>query len=198
MALQLTDYLSINRGGTPGTAGGVTGTYLVDQMSALVALIESNIDLISTDANNDLTLGGDGKHYLDVSALETTTTLGYVPGTQILTFTDEDGVATNIDLSALTTDIHVNGASYVAGTGVLTLTDTDGVTPDIVIDLSTLRSIVTNNADGTWSHNDGNGTIVPIVSVSSDALNVLDIGADNGAHLAQEDTALFMHLAVAP
>lgn len=39
MALQLTDYMEINRGGTPGTTGGTTGAYYVGLLSDLSALL---------------------------------------------------------------------------------------------------------------------------------------------------------------
>lgn len=39
MAFQLTDYIGLNRGGTPATAGGQTGTYYTGLISALAALI---------------------------------------------------------------------------------------------------------------------------------------------------------------
>jgi hypothetical protein len=178
--------------------------------------------VVSTDLNNDVSVGTDGGAFVDVSALETltsltagttaaaaltyndeggtanvinltnaiqdgetTTTLTYNAGTTTLTYTDEDGVAFNIDLSALAADIFVNGGSFNAATTTLTLSDNDGGTADVTIDLSTLRSVVTPNlASGSWSHNDGNGTVQTIVSTSADANNQLTIGSDGGSFLA--------------
>lgn len=67
------------------------------------------------------------------------------------------GVAPNqtIDLSALTTDIYVNGAVLDATTNILTLSDNDPATPDVTIDLSAYTG------------------------VSGDAANLLTNGTDN-------------------
>lgn len=71
----------------------------------------------------------------------TLSTMTYNAGTATLTFTDGAGTATNIDLSALTTDIFVNGGSFDAATSVLTLTDNDGGTADVTVDLSSLLGV---------------------------------------------------------
>ena len=140
-----------------------------------------DIVLLSTDADNDVTTGSDGGVYFE----ESLTSLTYDGTNTTLTFTDENGVVSNIDLSALTSDIFVNGATYNAASTTLTLSDNDPATPDVVVDLSTLRSIITPDlATGSWSHDDGNGTVQTILSTSSDADNQLSIGADGGSYLA--------------
>ncbi len=116
-----------------------------------------------------------------IAAGETLTTFAYDAGTTTLTYTDEAGNATAVDLSALSTDIYVDGATFDPVALTLTFTDNDGATPNVVVDLSTLRSALTNNGDGTWTHNDGSGTTVIIRSVSADAGNLLTAGSDGGA-----------------
>ncbi|MBV7326763.1 hypothetical protein KFU94_00595 [Chloroflexi bacterium TSY] len=101
-----------------------------------------------------------------------------------MTYTDEAGNPTNIDLSGLTTDVYVDGASFDPGTMVLTLTDNDGGTPNVTVDLSSLRSSVTDHGDGTWTHDDGSGTTVTIRSISADVGNRVAAGSDGGAFLA--------------
>ena len=188
--------------------GDNTFTYTAEDGSAITFDIREGV---SADVGNSLSVGTDGKPYLDVSAAETLTavTTGVVAGHQIavytdedgvdtpinetvtslsynqtttvLTYTDEDGVAVDVDLSALTTDIYVNGATFDAGAMSLTLVDNSGTTGDVVIDLSTLRSVVTDNADGTYLHDDGNGVSVLIDTrdgISADAGNQLILGAD--------------------
>lgn len=71
-----------------------------------------------------------------VNIYETTTDLSYNSGTYELTYIDESGNSTVLDLSALTTDIYIEDADFT-GT-VLTLTDNLG--NDIIIDLATLQS----------------------------------------------------------
>ena len=81
------------------------------------------------------------------------TTLSYDNTTQVLTYINEAGATTTLDMSALAADIFVNGASYDATTSVLTLTDNDTGTPDVTVDLSQLLGVSTdpNNllGDGT-------------------------------------------------
>lgn len=72
------------------------------------------------------------------------TVLAYSNLTTELTYTDENGNNTVIDLGALTTDIFVNGGSFNAATSVLTLTDNDAGTPDVTVDLSTLLGVSTD------------------------------------------------------
>jgi hypothetical protein len=48
MAFQLTDYISLNRGGTPATAGGATGTYYVETITSLRALLMASPTLTGT------------------------------------------------------------------------------------------------------------------------------------------------------
>ncbi|MFK7942353.1 MAG: hypothetical protein AB8B85_05480 [Paracoccaceae bacterium] len=143
MAVQTTDYISVNRGGTP--ADGSSGTYYVDTIANVLALIVE----VSADAGNIITAGTDGGAFMNqavIQANETTTTLAYNAGTTTLTFTDEDGAATNIDLSALTTDIYVTGASIAAG--VITFSDNDGGTPDFTLDISGFINALTDNQAG--------------------------------------------------
>ena len=116
-----------------------------------------------------------------IQAGETVTALSYNATTTELSYTDEDGNVSVIDLSALTTDIYVSGGSFDAGTSVLTLVDNDGVTPDITIDLSSFVVSVVNNNDGTYDVMQNGVSVGQIDTkdgVSTDAGNLLSIGTD--------------------
>ncbi len=80
----------------------------------------SAVPVIDPSAQNILTCGVGG-----LLADETTTTLAYNGLTNELTYTDEDGAATVVDLSALAIDINIASVGYNAVTGVLTITETD-------------------------------------------------------------------------
>lgn len=156
MAVLSTDYLSINRGGTPGS--GNTGTYYVETVSNLLNLVVE----VSADAGNIVTAGSDGGAFMNqatIQANETTTSLAYNSGTNILTYTDEDGTATNLDLSALSTDLRVDGASISAG-GIITFTVNDaGTTTDFTLDMSAYyNSLTDNQAGGTFVLANGAGS----------------------------------------
>jgi len=95
-------------------------------------------------------------------AADIVTSLSYNTVTKMLSYTDELAAVSNVDLSAFAADIYVNAATFNAATGILSLSDTSAGTPVINIDISALRSIVTDNLDKTYTHNDGNGTLVTI------------------------------------
>jgi len=115
-----------------------------------------------------------------IQAGETVTVLGYDPATTMLSYTDEDGNVTAVDLSALTSDIYVDGASFDATSMMLTLTDNDGGTPDVVVDLSSLVMTITNNGDGTYTFVQGSNSVVVDTKdgVSADAGNLASLGSD--------------------
>ncbi|MCB0098500.1 MAG: hypothetical protein KDE46_22360 [Caldilineaceae bacterium] len=123
-----------------------------------------------------------------VDVAETVTTLAYDAASTTLTFTDEDGHPTTVDLGALTSDIHVDGASWDAASMTLTLTDNDGSTPDVVVDLSSLQGSMTDNGDGTYLYDAGDGTQTTIntnTPASADAGNLLATGSDGRPLLDQ-------------
>ena len=122
---------------------------------------------IGTNVANQITINTDGTSVIrDGVTGELSSPPGvmtYNAGTSTLTYTDGQGGVQDVDLSALTTDIFVNGGAYDANTMLLTLTDNDAGTPDVVIDLSTL------------------------LGVSTDANNLLVNGADGKPHLDVAD-----------
>jgi len=113
--------------------------------------------LIGTETANKITVSVDGTSITKPGGVLTATpgSMTYDPATTILTYTAADGTIQNINLSGLTTDIFVDGATYDSATMVLTLTDNDAATPDVTVDLSALlgvstdvNNILTNGADG--------------------------------------------------
>lgn len=88
---------------------------------------------------------------------ETTTTLAYNALTYELTYVDEDGGVTIIDLSALAgggggPDINVASVSYNPVTGDLTITETDASTYTVNVGtspVSAINSIIGNGTPGT-------------------------------------------------
>lgn len=96
-------------------------------------------------------VGADCNRYtlLDVVQTgETLTTISFNGGTNILSYVDEDGVTTLIDLSALAgggPDVNVASVTYNPLTGILTITETDLTTYPINIannPVTTVNSIV--------------------------------------------------------
>ena len=76
MALQGTDYININRGGTPGD--GSSGTYYVAQIDDLRDLLVNDLvpEIISSDANNALAAGSDDKLFIRNAAVTDDATNG--------------------------------------------------------------------------------------------------------------------------
>lgn len=154
MSFLVTD-LDIGKGLTISGAAGAAGTKVQANLGAGLVFNGTLIELAAlpvvlsnpSGPNLQTTVNGNVSNVLDltpaIQAGETTTTLAYNPTTKILTYTNEDGVAANIDLSALAVDIYVDGATYNAATMVLTLTDTSGATPDVTVSLADLKKVVT-------------------------------------------------------
>jgi len=118
---------------------------------------------------------------------ETLTSLTYVGATKVLTYLDEAGNSTAVNLAALAADIYVNGASLNATTGILTLTDNDGTSPDVTVDLHALTGTLTNNGDGTYTYTTMSGTVTfdtKKAAVSADVGNALTLGADSLPYFA--------------
>lgn len=139
MALQLTDFLSINRGGSASNAS--SGTYYVITGQDILDMVAANLgDAISTDANQSMVLGSDNKLFVRNSAIAGDA------AADTITFTDNLGNDTVLNMNDYVVDIYVNGASINATTNVLTLTDNDTGTPDVTVNLGAYRTAASHNA----------------------------------------------------
>lgn len=93
----------------------------------------------------------------------------------------KDNVLRNIEVTL--------GGSYDPATMILTLTDVNGVNPDTSVNLATLRSSFTDNGNGTFTHNDGNGTMTIVSVVSNGVTNLIESGFDGGSFLSSDSVA---------
>lgn len=156
-------------GQVPVSAGGATNTW---------ADISALLTLVSADADNDIAAGSDGGAFLQ----ETEETFTFNPATNIITFTGASGVAQDVDISALAPDVKLDGATLDPASLLLTMTlDDAGTATDVTVSLASLRGSLVDNADGTYTFDDGSGTTVTIETrdgVSSDTGNQLTVGAD--------------------
>jgi len=118
-----------------------------------------------------------------IQATETLTSISYNALTKTLTYTDEDGVVQNLDLSTLATDIFVTGGSYNAATGVLTLTDNDGGTADVTINLQDLKIVVTAASNSIAFTGTGEASSALVANLVVDPLvgNLLAVTAAGAA-----------------
>lgn len=97
-----------------------------------------------------------------------------------LTFTDNKGTQSVIDLSEFLTDIHVESGSFDPATTMLTLQTNDPANPTISVNLGDLAksaTVDTATAKITGDGSTGNGLQVD-VQVSADADNVISVKAD--------------------
>lgn len=106
--------------------------------------------------------------------------------TKVITFPAQDGAAAfTIDLSSLTTDIFVDGASLNATTNLLTLTDNDATTPDVTVDLSKFTGVSTDVGNIIVDGTDDKplltaASVQAVNGVSATAGNLLTVdGTDN-------------------
>ena len=166
--------------------------------SDFVTCLASNSAFIGFVTN--ISLSGSNIIYIDENAspttldlcpvvklCETLTSLVYDPATYQITFSDENGDTTVVNLAALAADIFVTGATYNASTGVLTLTDNDAGTPDVTVNLAALISQVVNNNDGSYTHTSGDGSVTVINVLGDTAGNLLNFSPNGGVSVLAID-----------
>jgi len=153
--------------------------------------------ILSTELGQEFLIGAETPNLITIAVDGTTitkpgnilqaeqATLTYDNTTTILTYTAPGQAPMTIDLSALTTDVFVNGGSFNPTTNVLTLVDNDGVSPDIVVDLSALLGVSTDANNILVNGTDGRPYLdtAALGIVSTDANNLITAGADGGAFL---------------
>jgi hypothetical protein len=105
---------------------------------------------------------------------ETLTSLGYNSISKVLTYNDEAGIPTAIDLSALAVDLVVNGASITGNTLTMTVNDA-GTATDVVVDLSTLKTV---NVGGSVV-GDGNTVTLKLDGDLASPGNLMVYGTDS-------------------
>lgn len=141
--------------------------------------------LLGTETANKITIAVDNVSITKPGDVLTATpgVLTYDNLTTILTYTSGSGAVQNIDLSAFTTDIFVDGGSFDAVNSVLTLTDNDAGTPDVTVDLSSLLGVSTDANNALTNGADGKPFLdSSALTVATDAGNILTDGTD-GAYL---------------
>ncbi|MCB1711049.1 MAG: hypothetical protein KDH96_00785 [Candidatus Riesia sp.] len=125
----------------------MTGTGTVGDPFTLTG--DVNID---SDIDNLISITTEG-----LLAKETVTTISYNSGTTTITYTDESGGTTNIDLSALLddTDNYVTGIGFNEETNFLTIFRNNGL-PNLTADLSELALYINNYVTGVSFNSSNN------------------------------------------
>lgn len=139
---------------------------------------------LSTDAGNDLVPGTDGAPFF----AETVTALTYNAAAKTISYVDEAGNTTVVDLAALATDVYVTNAVFNPSTLMLRLQDNSASTPHINVNLGQLLGSFTGPVNGVYTYNAGNGNTYAVDTkdgVSADAGNDLSLGADGKPYFAQ-------------
>lgn len=128
-------------------------------LSSLLDNVDTNTTYTITDnSNGTFTFAGSDSTstIIDICAIvaancpETNTTISYVPGTNILTYTSEDGTAVNITLNSSVV------SNTITGNTIATHTSSDGTVVDIN---ETVTAIAYNGANGELSFTDESGTV---------------------------------------
>ncbi|MCX2678358.1 hypothetical protein OOZ15_00240 [Galbibacter sp. EGI 63066] len=140
----------------------------------------ANVNLISTDANNNITAGTDGALYVDVSAEETVTTLGIAAGE--LAYANEDG--TNANVALISTDAN-NGIT--AGT--------DGALFMDVAAEETNTTLGIAAGELTYANEDADNANVNLISTDAD--NDITAGTDDAlfVDVSAEETVTTLGIA---
>ena len=172
-----------------------------------------SVNLISGDANNNITAGSDGALYLNVASVsiaETNTTLSFDGSTNQLSYTNEMGNNPAVDMSSLddsagvaanASDIADNTADITSNTGNISTNATNIATN--TTDIGTNASDITTNA-GNISINATNiaSNTADITTNASDiATNTTDIAANtadistNAGNISTNATDIANHIA---
>ncbi|WP_421811237.1 hypothetical protein [Flagellimonas sp.] len=165
-----------------------------------------SVNLISGDANNNITAGSDGALYLNVASVsiaETNTTLSFDGSTNQLSYTNELGNNPVVDMSSLddsagvaanASDIADNAADITSNTGNISTnatniatntTDIAGNTADIATNTTNIATNTTNIATNTSDIADNTADIT--TNATNIATNTSDI-ATNTADISTNTT----------
>ncbi|MFG6500144.1 hypothetical protein [Sulfitobacter sp. 1A15106] len=88
------------------------------------------------------------------------TAVGYSYVSNELSYMDETGLITKIDLSHLSNDVRITSASLTSD--ILSLHDNSPMTGDVTVSLASLRATLTDNGDGTFNIDNGAGSSITI------------------------------------
>ncbi|MGS2763847.1 hypothetical protein ACVBDU_16395, partial [Sinomicrobium sp. M5D2P9] len=161
---------------------GVTSTVdlstVIDNFETLTTIVDNNDGTFTyTDEDGTPTI-------IDVSNLETLTTIALNPDNIHIDYTDEDGVVTQLDLSAIIANLETLTTIVDNNDGTFTYTDEDG-TPTIidVSNLETLTSMVQDDITGVITYTDEDGIASTAEVISADANNLVQVGTDGGSFI---------------
>tara|TARA_Y100001001_G_scaffold15873_1_gene13898 strand:- start:7009 stop:10914 length:3906 start_codon:yes stop_codon:yes gene_type:complete len=152
---------------------GTGDTYVYNESTDSWEIVASNV--VSPDINNLIVEDSNGLAYLSasaVTAIETLTTIAQDAATGTITYTDEDGAVTVLDLGALIGNAETLTTLALNADGVnLDYTDESGNTMQVnlgtlVAAQETLTTLVQDATAGTLTYTDEDG-----------AATVLDLGA---------------------
>ena len=173
-----------NLGNTLKAAHITAGKYDVNiDKDTLLALADGTLAV-----NTNIGTGESDALKALIKGQETATSMSYDAATKIISYTNEKGTVSNINLSALAVDIYVDGASYDAATMVLKLIDNDTGTPDISVNLAELKKVSSQNSTTVTLSGTGEASspLKADVNVSNAATNLLKTDA-NGLLVSKTD-----------
>ncbi|MDF0709233.1 beta strand repeat-containing protein, partial [Flagellimonas okinawensis] len=137
-----------------------------------------SVNLISTDANNNITAGSDGALYLNVASVsiaETNTTLSFDGSTNALTYTNELGNNPGVDLSSLDDSAGVAANASAITTNATNISDNASDIATNTAAISTNASNITSNTSNITANTNNIAT-----NASDISDNVTDISTNTG------------------
>ncbi|WP_298572946.1 hypothetical protein, partial [uncultured Dokdonia sp.] len=172
----------------------------------------ANVNLISADADNNITAGADGALFVDVSEEETVTELAIAAGE--LTYANEDATNANVNLISADADNNItagaDGALFVDVTAEQTVTDVtdlnaaantnligtynnEDATPFAIEETVTELAI----AAGELTYANEDATNANVNLISADADNNITAGADGALFVDVSEEETVTELAIA-
>ena len=159
-----------------GVVTSINIAQIIDNFETLTTIVDNGDGTFTyTDENGDETI-------VDISNLETLTTLALNPDGHTLEYTDEDGVITSIDLETVIDNFETLTTIVDNGDGTFTYTDENG--DETIVDISNLETLTTLalNPDGhTLEYTDEDGVVTSIdLETVIDNFETLTTIVDNG------------------
>ncbi|WP_424001784.1 hypothetical protein [Maribacter sp. IgM3_T14_3] len=162
-------------------------------LSAIVANLEALTTVVAnTDGTFTYTDEDGVDTIIDVTDLETLTTIALNADNTNIDYTDEDGLVTQLDLSAIVANLEALTTVVANTDGTFTYTDEDGIDTIIdVTDLETLTTIALNADDTNIDYTDEDGLVTQLdlsaIVANLEALTTVVANTDGTFTYTDED-----------
>ncbi|TDT39630.1 hypothetical protein CLV90_3619, partial [Maribacter spongiicola] len=179
----LTNILSLEIENGNVVTADLSSLNLVETLTTIIANTDGTFTYTDEDGVDTI---------IDVTDLETLTTIALNADDTNIDYTDEDGLVTQLDLSAIVANLEALTTVVANTDGTFTYTDEDGVDTIIdVADLETLTTIALNADDTNIDYTDEDGVVTQLdlsaIVANLEALTTVVANTDGTFTYTDED-----------